>query len=722
MMKQSLFTFLLFVSALLSVDAIADKGVDLKKLSKQDWIQVDSKNFSIVSNEKAKKVEAIALQLEEFRYFVSQFMGLKQVDGLAPVRFIVFKSGSTYDKMMFKKNIAGIFSAKPSGFISVADGDDFNISQTRSSWGRHVIFHEMVHYFTYNQAADTQYPLWFSEGIAEYLGTMKYFGDKLTFGDMSVLKNRFYFLRRASGECCHSVDVGTLFKAKTRSSAKSSKKRRKEMNMFYARAFATVHYLNASKARRAVLNKYLSLVNTGVGVDDAFQQSFNKSYDDLSDEIDDYITGNKVYGRAFAVGEGGFEFPEFKIDSKQLQTEQALYRILDVTLSFGGSVYSEKFSRSKTVDGYLEMYPDSAFGTLLEARHNSSVSTSDKISKLKTLLESDPNNAAALERLGDQYLNLANMNRRTANKSWKDDVAQARGAYRSAISQNFFAGGAYNGLVKSYRYTPYDDIDYELLSLSLEAVRLFVERSSVHRLEALLRTGAGDFDAAEKSYTRYVDTTDGSWSDGYATWVRDGLRLLKFKDQPRQSEDSNSILYADGSFYKGQTVDGFPDGEGEFSSASGIKYSGQWRAGLPHGSGKFIATNGMTYQGQFENGAVHGEGSLDYKSLSLFTSKYTGSFYNFMEQGVGELETPEGLISTGNFTKGYRNGQHVLKRPSGEELVVDYVWGDVSITSDDESYIGSVDLATMTPKGWGYCKATDTAKYSRCDRSVKSKD
>lgn len=722
MIKQRLITTLLVVSVLLSVNTSADKAADLKKLSKQDWIQVDSKNFSIVSDAKSKKVEAIALQLEEFRYFVSQFMGLRQVDGLPPVRFVVFKSGSSYQSMRFKKGIAGIFSAKPSGFISVADGDDFKISPKSSSWGRHVIFHEMVHYFTYNQAADTQYPLWYTEGIAEYLGTMKNFGDKLTFGDMSVLRSRFYDLLYPSGSCCYSVDVESLFKAKTRSNGRSSKKRRKETNTFYARAFATVHYLNASKERRASLNKYLALVNAGVGVDDAFKQSFTQTYDELSDEIDDYLTGNRVYGRSFAVGEGGFKFPAFKIDSKKLKTEQALHKILDVSLLFGKGVFSEKFSRLKTVDAYQKMFPGTAPAALLEARYNTSVALSDKISKLKTLLEDTPNNAEVLELLGHQYLKSAEVLRRTGNASWRDDITLARNAYRSAISNNPFAGGAYSGLVKSHRYTPYDDLHYEELSLSLEVVRLFVESASVHSLEAQLRTGAGDFDLAEKSYSRYVDTSNSSWSHGYATWVRDGLRLLKFKQHQRQSENTSSIVYTDGSIYKGQIVDGFPDGEGALISPSGIKYSGQWQRGLPHGLGDFIATNGMTYRGQFESGAVHGEGELDYKSLSSSISKYTGSFYHFMEHGPGVLETPEGVISTGNFIKGYRDGQHLLQLSGGEEIEADYVWGKMRVVSDTETYIGSVDIETMVPKGFGYCKADGATVYTPCDRGVEPKE
>lgn len=89
----------------------------------------------------------------------------------------------------------------------------------------------------------------------------------------------------------------------------------------------------------------------------------------------------------------------------------------------------------------------------------------------------------------------------------------------------------------------------------------------------------------------------------------------------RELLDSGSLLAAnkengyvvwekDGNEYKGNMVNGLPDGYGTFKWTNGNKYEGSWKEGKPHGHGKMYYNNGATYDGEYLNGERNGKGKF----------------------------------------------------------------------------------------------------------------
>ncbi len=681
----------------------------VKKLSKQDWVQVRSKNFEITSNAKVEKIEAIAIQLEEFRYFVSTFFGVQQIDGLPPVRFLVLKDRDSYELLGLNDRIAGIFLASAKGFVSIANGDDFSISQHKATFGRATIMHEMVHYFNHNQVSDIRYPFWYEEGVAEYLSTMTHADGKIVFGNMDALANRFRALLRRTGKCCQSVNVEGLFKYKKGQKGKREKS-------LYARSFIVVHYLNTSPAMRAKLRYYLALVNAGEKVDQAFNRAFEMSFDDLTEQVDDYLASRKVYARVFKVGKGGLEFPEFRIKKRALSAIEGVYEALDITMHFPNSTNGE-LNVADTVKAFSDLFPSSDLHLLLNAQYNPRVKISRKMRDLNSFLAANPKHSQALTKLGSLFLSLAAKNRQRGNKVWIKHNSKARKFFLQAIEANEANGLAHYELVaRTYEYTPYTDGNIQQAILGLEITRLFSESYYVHKREGLLRLSVGDYTGAERSFNRVVAISDSAWANGYATWVKDNLQIHQLSALTKIVSDK-SIEYADGSRYTGAIENEQPHGQGQLVRPNGVAYQGQWQDGLPHGQGQSMASNGMTYKGQFDLGAAHGIGELDYAGRYGKMQKYQGEFFRFAQHGQGKLFYPNKRVASGPWFKGEQHGIQTFAQGKGQPTDILYDWGQARITEQDGTvYWGAIDYRTLKPKGKGKCREPEATYFKTCKR------
>ena len=85
--------------------------------------------------------------------------------------------------------------------------------------------------------------------------------------------------------------------------------------------------------------------------------------------------------------------------------------------------------------------------------------------------------------------------------------------------------------------------------------------------------------------------------------------------------------------YKGEIVNGKPNGQGTFINIEGHKYVGEWKDGLPNGQGTSISSDGSRYEGKYKDGKFHGQGTKTW-SDGMYVGKYrdgklsTGIFYD----------------------------------------------------------------------------------------------
>ena len=136
------------------------------------------------------------------------------------------------------------------------------------------------------------------------------------------------------------------------------------------------------------------------------------------------------------------------------------------------------------------------------------------------------------------------------------------------------------------------------------------------------------------------ECTEGDCEKGRGTMVYpDGTKYKgTFKSGRRSGQ--GTYTYSDGGSYTGEWQDNLRNGKGTDTFANGVIYEGEWKLSKRHGKGKLTMPDLGTYDGEWEEGKRHGQGTFDF----VEGGKYEGGWANGMCNGKG----------TRTFSNGYR--------------------------------------------------------------------
>ena len=124
--------------------------------------------------------------------------------------------------------------------------------------------------------------------------------------------------------------------------------------------------------------------------------------------------------------------------------------------------------------------------------------------------------------------------------------------------------------------------------------------------------------------------------------------------------------------YKGDLVNGLPNGNGIMYYHSGGKYTGEWKNGKKNGKGMFISKL-TTRKGTWVNGAMEGKGTITFNDTK---ERYLGDFKNGKFEGKGIYFYQDGGKYIGEFKNDKKNGKGVFYDKYGnEEYNGDYLNG-----------------------------------------------
>ena len=275
-MKRSIFLALTFVFlTILPQQQLA--------FGKDTWTSIQSKNFFLVGNASEKEIRQVAVRLEQFREVFTHLFPRMKFTTPVPTTVVVFKSDSSFRPFKPIPNVAGYFQS----------GQDVNyISLTTETQGKDpfdVIFHEYVHLLVNNTIGNA--PLWFNEGLAEYYSTFSITDDqKIVLGN--PIGNHVFLLRQSK-----MLPLRTLFQVDHKSPHYNERNRQ---SIFYAQSWALTHYLIIGKAGRAEqLGLFMDKLLAKVPMEQAFQESFQISFEAMEKELRDYVRQdryNTVHG------------------------------------------------------------------------------------------------------------------------------------------------------------------------------------------------------------------------------------------------------------------------------------------------------------------------------------------------------------------------------------------------------------------------------------------
>ena len=222
-----------------------------------DWIVVESPYFEIMSTLDGDKTIGLAEDLERFRALIYATTTAPQTDAPVPSKIFAFKRKSQFARFNPWRGAAGYFQAGTrANNVVLTD-------YSRSLDAKSIIFHEYVH-FVLRNGTGIEYPIWYDEGFAEVLSTVRTHEGKLIVG--AIPKARIPSFQHGQWISMERIIEATSY----------ADFPEKHLHMFYAEAWALAHYVTLDQSDKGSIEEYLSLLNEGVEPTNAFEQAFSE--------------------------------------------------------------------------------------------------------------------------------------------------------------------------------------------------------------------------------------------------------------------------------------------------------------------------------------------------------------------------------------------------------------------------------------------------------------
>lgn len=459
-----------------------------------DWRVAETKNFIYYSEADDAELTATVQELEKFDTLIRAFTNNRkpvnpaklvifEVDGLDDVRnTLPYPAGS----------VAGYYTTTSTGPFLVTFRKDIVTSKNsimKASnqpirLGPEVRQHEYLHHYMY-QYFNTNYPVWYSEGFAEYYGTM-------AFPEENVAEVGHAPIGRVDairfGEWLHVRD---LLKAKSYADVDN-------ISALYAQGWLLTHMGAQNPVRGKQLQQYLAGVVAGEDYEKAAEAAFG-DLDELNKELRKHSRGFNSMRLSLKPLNLG------PVDIRTLSPAESALMHYKIRLKSGMKV-SDLPAMTRNAAQILAREPGSVMGHEVVAQlQNMAGEHTDASATADRLLALDPGNVTGMTEKGKALLGVldtASTAQQWADgRAWLEKAAAASATAtdpRVALFQSYEKQGvmpaveAQNRLVEAFQLIPQnDDIRYLL-------ARDFEQRGMIDDAIGIIKPAAfGAFDGDE---------------------------------------------------------------------------------------------------------------------------------------------------------------------------------------------------------------------------------
>jgi hypothetical protein len=130
----------------------------------KNWIEIDSPNFRVVTEQPEDVARRMIVDLENLRYISNRVRGAQSLDG--PPLTIVAMGKDSYRTLGLPDGWAGVFTISPTGYAALARIDNYAKSADESDFSRATILHEYHHFLLHYSPETTSYPRCFDDGLS----------------------------------------------------------------------------------------------------------------------------------------------------------------------------------------------------------------------------------------------------------------------------------------------------------------------------------------------------------------------------------------------------------------------------------------------------------------------------------------------------------------------------------------------------------------------------
>lgn len=690
-LHRLLFTTLFMLAPLAQAHAGSISG-----LVDKTWIEIDSPNFRVVTEQPEDAARRMIVDLENLRYISNRVRGAQSLDG--PPLTIVAMSKFSFRALRLPENWAGVFSLSRYGYAALAELDHYAESSDEKNFSRVTLLHEYHHFLMHYSPETTSYPKWYDEGMSEYWSSLVIQDGMAWFGK-GIGRERGL----ADGSRRSLFDTKWLFSS-PKLTFDNERENVSDVRWFYAQASYAIHYFNSSAELRRQLADYLRLHNMGLTQDRAMRLAFKKSYAELDNDLASYVNSYSIKVLGFPTGKDGLQLPQVQVKVTKLD-QPVIYALLaDVVPRFGKR--DNKASR-ELIETNLKLHPDDVNANTIAVTFDA---VDDADTRLPALLQRHPNNARLLATHAERLRKTAMGMHDTGAPGWEPLLLEARALHRRAIQVDSNIPLAYYGLGYLYPFLPESEPVQEGIAGLDTAVIYepspdgFRALARLYLRDKQLRNALTSMRSAVAFDTRGRHPVD--------VVLMENLEILVDLNGDA-TPDAKGLRYKSGAVYEGALADGKPHGKGRLSGVHGSYYEGDFVHGLPSGHGRLVSERGAIYEGDFLAGMAHGKGRMTFPDTSKVMS-YEGGVTDAVPDGPGVLVTKDGRQET-TFLRGEAHGDGTFtparggKPIKGKWFYGAYQWP----ASDDIVFTGGID-GDGRRDAYGWCRAGASTKIDEC--------
>jgi tetratricopeptide (TPR) repeat protein len=249
----------------------------------QNWTEVRSQHFSVITDAGGKSGREIAFRFEQMRAAFGLLIARDKVTLPVPLQIVALRNSGEL------KRLVPIYNGKPvamSGFFASGDDRSYIALDLSANNAWQTVFHEYAHSLLNGNYPRTQ--PWFDEGFAEYFSTISVNGETVELGRAPMGYMELLLASRW-------MPLSTLFAVQHESRAYNEGDVR---NLFYAESWAVVHYLEDTQ-KLSSAGVYFDLVqNRRVPVEAAINQAFGVNSQQLQKDVENYLRSPRnIYRR-----------------------------------------------------------------------------------------------------------------------------------------------------------------------------------------------------------------------------------------------------------------------------------------------------------------------------------------------------------------------------------------------------------------------------------------
>jgi len=369
-MSKHLFRLLLILATALA----------LARHDAENWVEVRSQHFTVVTDASAKQGRSIAAQFERMRALFQDMYPDLDFDPESPVIVLAMKSQKAFQTLQ-----PGAYLTKENlelrGWFLGDSGKKYILMRLDRNVGDQfpVGYHEYTHLLL-GEVSDTT-PLWLDEGLAEFYGNTKIHDQKILLGEPN---QRHLMLLRSE----KLLPLATLFKVGQDSPYYIEKKRG---SIFYAESWALAHYLTMKdyEKKTSRIEQYKSLVEEKVDPVTAGMQAFG----DLKklEKTLDFYTRQQNLNRLETASIAKVDDSEF--ETRTLNAIEA--QVVEADFLAGSGRLAEA---RILVDRVLQQDPENAGAQKTRASLDSEEEAQAE-RRLRSAIQADPSAAPAYDQL-----------------------------------------------------------------------------------------------------------------------------------------------------------------------------------------------------------------------------------------------------------------------------------------------------------------------------------